>query len=446
MKIFYKITLFFIIVTLFINCSDNIDLEGKTTGVLYFPNTGVHTLVSYDVGEIFEEEIWVGKGGLSSKKMRAEIIIDESLLDSINAKMGSSYKILPKECYELDNQILYISGISAQGKTTLKYDPSKILSKSGNIYDTEIYMLPIKLISDDNVNKTKNTIFYTFIVSDPTLQITNDAIVNVDLTTGGKIDLATEIGVPFTNKWDITVSIVKRQEEVDKYNNVNNSFFSLLPKSMYTGKDEVTLSKGENRTNIVYTINTQELTPGNYILPIQIGALSASLNGVATENIKFDTSKTKLFLISKLGEKLPKDNWSIVSTTTEEPSGEGSNNGRAIHMIDDKISSFWHSKWKGGNDPLPYEIVIDMGKVHLVSQIEIVPRNISNNSIKYLRFETSTDGTNWEYVGHFDFDRESNSLMYPVKTTNCRYIKLIIPKDGAENRVTSIRELTVYGK
>lgn len=94
----------------------------------------------------------------------------------------------------------------------------------------------------------------------------------------------------------------------------------------------------------------------------------------------------------------------IVSFTTEEASGEGSNNGHAKHLIDGNVETFWHSRWQGGSDPLPYEIIIDMNHRVKIAQIELLPRGRgSNNPIKVVRFEASEDGTNWESIGQFGF-------------------------------------------
>lgn len=283
-------------------------------------------------------------------------------------------------------------------------------------------------------------------VSDPILQIIDEGSVTVNLSGTENIELKTVLGVPFTNKWDITATIGHKQETIDAYNAANNSFFALLPSTSYSGEDTALLASGTNSKEVVYTVNASQIAPGNYILPVQITAITSSLNGTVTDNIKFNSEKSKLFIFSKMGEKLSKTNWSIKSVNSQEASGEGSNNGQAKHMIDDNLNTFWHSRWQGGNDPLPYEIVVDMGAEYLVSQIEIIPRNNANNGITHLRFETSTDGISWEYVGRFEFNYAETSLIYAVKASNCRYIKVIVPEDGAKSRVAAIREMNAYGR
>ncbi|MDO5607464.1 MAG: DUF1735 domain-containing protein [Capnocytophaga sp.] len=444
----YSIVFFAICAAFLYGCDKNDTAEGKAPGVLYLSENGVNKLTSYDVGETFEKEIWVGKGGLSSAAIPYRVEVAAQWLDSVNVANGTSFSLLPADSYELVAEAEAIGGISGEIKTVLRYDPDKILSHSGNQYDAETFMLPLQLTSTQAgvVNPAKRSVFYTFAVSDPILQIMDEGIVTVNLSGTDAIDLKTTLGVPFSNKWDITATIGHKQETIDAYNTTNNSFFALLPSTSYSGEDTAVLASGENSKEVVYTVNASQIAPGNYILPVQISAITSSLNGTVTDNIKFNAEKSKLFIFSKMGEKLSKTGWTITSVNSEEKTGEGTNNGQAKHMIDDNLNTFWHSRWQGGDDPLPFEIVVDMGAEHLVSQIEIIPRNNANNGITHLRFETSTDGTTWEYVGRFEFVYSAASLVYAVKASNCRYIKVIVPEDGAKSRVAAIREMNAYGR
>ena len=86
------------------------------------------------------------------------------------------------------------------------------------------------------------------------------------------------------------------------------------------------------------------------MLPVQIAEVTSDAT------IRADKDVYAAYSIIKEGDKLSKIDWKIVSFTTEEASGEGSNNGHAKHLIDGNVETFWHSRWQGGSDPLPYEI------------------------------------------------------------------------------------------
>lgn len=443
-----KIILFTVALSpIYYGCDHNLEIEGKTPGVVSLSSPGIKQLVSYDVGEIFQENIYIAKGGLSSGESTVEIIVDSKLIDSINTVNGTSYIELPQACYSFESNSLNISGLSGVGKIVLNYNPDKILELSLGEYDVEKYALPLRLKSVKGfpVKSDRSSLIYTFKVSNPILKILDADEKLLELPSSGNVELKTNFGVLFPNKWKITATIDHPQSLVDAYNQRNNLYYSILPEQYYTGENVVEIAPQKTQSELSYTLDVNSLPAGNYAFPIQINGITSSLDGNVTDNINFDGVSSKLFLFSKKGNKIPKTGWTIVSTTTEETTGEGPANGRAIHLIDDKLNTFWHSKWQGGSTALPYEIIIDMGQEHDISQLEVVPRNVSNNSIVYLQFETSLDKMNWTPVGKFNFDRTQSVLSYPVKKTTARYIKLMIPEDAATTRVTAIMELTAFG-
>lgn len=109
--------LFFAICTMFLySCDKNDTAEGKAPGVLYLSENGVNKLTSYDVGEMFEKEIWVGKGGLSGTSIPYRIELASQWLDSVNGANGTSFQLLPADSYELIAEADAIGGIWARLK------------------------------------------------------------------------------------------------------------------------------------------------------------------------------------------------------------------------------------------------------------------------------------------------------------------------------------------
>lgn len=440
-------SIYLLIIGLLFSCEKNLEVEGKAPVAISFSKPGINKILSYDVGEIYKADIWVAKGGLTSIESNVSLEINKSILDSLNLTDGSSYELLPEDCYTLDVTSISFSSKSNLEKGMISYNPKKIVEKSS--FDLAKYALPVQLKATNPKELTPNRdkMILIFTVSEPTLRILNPGFQKIDLADDNIKSLDVNIGVEFTNKWDIDIELVNNIELVNKYNTENNSFYAIMPSSMFKAPEKIKLIKGENSIISKYIINKEKLLPGNYLLPIQIGNISSSLDGASTNVIKFNEKTSVLYAFSKKGEKIPKKAWSITSFTTEEPTGEGANNGHAIHLIDDDSGTFWHSKWKGGQTPLPYQITIDMGEKHLVSQIEILPRGGgSNNPIKVLSFETSMDNENWTFIGKFPFKNTNSSLMYAVKATEARFIRMSLPEGENTSRIAAIRELTAYGK
>lgn len=243
----------------------------------------------------------------------------------------------------------------------------------------------------------------------------------------------------FSNKWNINCTLVNNQSVVDTYNSANQTYFSLLPAECYTKPESPSLSQGVDQTTVSYKLK-DNILPGNYMLPVQIGEVTSDAT------IRADKDTYTGFCIIKEGTKISKSGWEVLSFTTQEASGEGAGNGLAKCLIDGDTETFWHAKWQGGSDPLPYDIVIDMKQNIQIAQVELLPRGRgSNNPIKVVEFAASEDNVNWTPIGRFGFTNQDAALEYYVKSIKARYIRLTIPDDGGNSTVAAIRELDVKG-
>ena len=86
------------------------------------------------------------------------------------------------------------------------------------------------------------------------------------------------------------------------------------------------------------------------------------------------TSCSELSVLVNGISLLPKSLWSIWCFDSEELIGEGSNNGHAIHCIDNNINTFWHTKYINGIPNYPHNIVIDLSTVYPLNGFTYLPR------------------------------------------------------------------------
>lgn len=424
-------------VALFISsCNNSFDVSSKAEGVLALAQEGFTTLQSYDVGEEYVVDLWIQQGGLNLSPSLVNLSVDQTLIDSMNNADGTSYKLLPSDCYKLPDTAIRTTEGERLIKQILTYNPKKIKELSG--YNNVQYVLPIRATSNGMPFIAKrSTMLLGFNVSEPVITIMNPGVEVINPSNITELNVL--IGVPFTNKWDITCQLANNQSIIDDYNIVNGSYFSMLPSDSYTIPDAPILHPGISQVAATYKLK-DNLLPGNYMLPVQISSISS------TATIRVDKEASVAYCVIKEGEKLPKADWQIVSANSEETTGEGSNNGRAKHMIDGNSETFWHTKWQGGSVPLPYEIVIDMRNKVKIAQVELLPRGRgSNNPLKVVRFEVSENGQEWTSIGKFGFVNQDAPLKYYVKSATARYIKLVVPDEGGNTTVAAIRELDVRG-
>lgn len=419
----------------FAGCDDTFDTSNTSEGILSLSESGLQILQSYNVGEKYSADLWIQHSGLQPKEGTVTFSVDKNLLDSLNTSDGTDYRLLPEDCYEMTNTIVKVSASERIAKGSFTYDPTKIHALCG--YDKVQYVLPLKATSTgEKINSNRSTLLLGFKVSEPIVTLMNASVQQIN--SDNVKELPITIGVPFTNKWNIHCTLVNNQSAVDAYNTANQTYFSLLPPENYTAPEPPVLGEGTSESTVTYKLK-DNILPGNYMLPVQIGEISSEAT------IRADKDTYAGFCIIKEGEKLPKSDWEIVSFTTQETSGEGPGNGLAKCLIDGDTETFWHAKWQGGSDPLPYDIVIDMKRTVQIAQIELLPRGRgSNNPIKVVQFFASEDNANWTSIGRFSFTNQDAALEYYVKSTRARYIKLTLPDEG-NSTVAAIRELDVRG-
>ena len=131
---------------------------------------------------------------------------------------------------------------------------------------------------------------------------------------------------------------------------------------------------------------------------------------------------------------------------SQELSGE---NGAATNAVDGSTTTFWHTKWYGGSDPLPHEIQLDLGSTRTVTGLTYLPRQDGGANGRIGKYEVylSTDGTTWGgavATGTFADDALLKTVrLWPA---TARYIRLrALTEAGNRGPWTSAAEITPLG-
>lgn len=95
--------------------------------------------------------------------------------------------------------------------------------------------------------------------------------------------------------------------------------------------------------------------------------------------------------------------WTILAKSTEEPTGEGADNGQAIRIIDGNTSTFWHSQWAAATATLPHSITLSLSTNEIVKGFYLVPRtNSSGQRPKNVEIQVSLDNNNYTTLTEAD--------------------------------------------
>lgn len=163
-----------------IGCDETFDTSNTSEGILSLSENGLTILQSYNVGEKYNADLWIQHGGLELNNSTVTFTVDKSLLDSLNTADGTSYQILPEDCYQMTNTTVNVSAGDRLTKGTIVYDPTKIHALCG--YDNVQYILPLKAsTTGEKLNPDRSTLLLGFKVSEPIVTIINDGIQEINV-------------------------------------------------------------------------------------------------------------------------------------------------------------------------------------------------------------------------------------------------------------------------
>ncbi len=253
---------------------------------------------------------------------------------------------------------------------------------------------------------------------------------------------------PTTSGMTVSSETVAKVEadptKVDYFNESCGTSYTLLPSDCYTLQNEVVIEAGKSiSADVELRIDAQgKIKPfDTYLLPVSITSISGG--EIAAEQT------TIYYLLSGAEDvwNMPLDDrsdWKVVSFSSEEASGEGSDNGHAIHAFDGLENTFWHTQWKNGEPQPPHDIVVDMGKEVKMLGWQYVTRDHGAAWPQEITIETSLDGEKWESAGTYSDlpgagGKEYRSYLPGFK--QARYFRLTITAVYSGSWSTHIAEI-----
>lgn len=160
-----------------------------------------------------------------------------------------------------------------------------------------------------------------------------------------------------------------------------------------------------------------------------------------------DPNNDEVSAVITVGDIIPSQNISVVSFSSQETSGEGANNGRALNAIDGDISTFWHSRWSSNPAPMPHELVFNLGDKYNVNSVGWLHRQNNNNgNTKTAEIYLSEDGTNWGTASTLNLD--NGTALQKIGLSNpdvAQYVKVVIVNNHPNTNNSSLAEISFYG-
>jgi hypothetical protein len=145
------------------------------------------------------------------------------------------------------------------------------------------------------------------------------------------------------------------------------------------------------------------------------------------------------------------------SQALNEASSKYPANGSVMAMFDGEVESFWHASWSNPSTEYPHWFIVDMGKEHVMTHVEMTRRQGNGGAQKGFRLFTCTaagvvDASNpqtwnWQDQGEFVFDPSINPAQKYRLPANpsARYLKVYMDtKFKGSSNFAMISEFGAY--
>lgn len=247
---------------------------------------------------------------------------------------------------------------------------------------------------------------------------------------------------------DIPITFSVNAAMVDSFNVVNKTNYALLPAESYTlSNTSATILKGQLSTN-PFSISFKTTGTGamealkTYILPISIAATGVKIN----QSLQTTFYQVKAQPDFNDYANYDRTNWAIIGFSSQETTGEGPNNGRAIFALDGNINTYWHSNWSGAAPGPPHFLIIDMGAAQTLHGLSFVGRQgDGGGKPNEVNVQVSTDNITWTDAGTFNLlnNKDLQKQFLPNGFKNARYFKVVV-NSAYNGSYTQIAELNAF--
>lgn len=406
---------------------------------LYITNSGESDITLYRTGESTLYRLGIYKAGaFNDTKASAEVnVMDAANLQLYNAENGTSYKMLPQNCYSVSgSKVNFGSGQNNQ-YIDVTFETETIAQLTD--LATSEYVLPMVLTSSATINPDKSVAMLKPEIVKAMISLGNGTVEDLTVASGGETIFSTDeilVSADFPNKWDISLTISNTDDLVTAYNESNGTDYLALPSGAYTlDPASPVLKSGVQNLSLKYNIDKSKLKIGSkYLLPVQLAAVS-----------KFEINPDRAIqyiVIEYVDPIIAQSNWTV-SDYRDYENGDGDGPDA---LIDDNIDTYWHAQWSTGSQ-LPSWITIklvDLAKTATISQIELYARQNNASGPKTVEILTSMDGVTFELFGTLDFKSVITAQkVVGAQPVQARYVKMNITEKN--NDSVAMGEMYVRG-
>ncbi|MDO5571983.1 MAG: DUF1735 domain-containing protein [Bacteroidales bacterium] len=420
------------------SCSDYLDND-ILDDQIYLAKSGLTNVDVFNWG-VYSYNLPVIKSGKGSNSAIVVLSVDESILKEYNKKNGTSYKILPKNCYSLDDSELAWDKKDYRKFFSIDFNSDAINSLNLNNIDQTKYVLPCKIdVKNSSValaDSAKSNILICPSVTEPYIGFDVPLI----YSTGADFSITTDnddiqlifpkVGVNYPNEIGISYQVLVDESVLNKYNQDHNTNLKMIPNNAYEidqsscflRKDFISEYLKITLKEAAFKVDENNFKFGRYAIPLK-------LKSVSKYKINPD-AETTIYPVNILAPTIAKTGW-VIDTVSCEISDEiehSTATDQGKNIFDGKNNTYWKTKWVTP-DPFPYFAVIDLGERDKIYNISFtMPADSNLGNIKSGYIEVSLDKKDWKKIIEFSRPDEvtEREMEFDIKMTEARYFKFVI--------------------
>lgn len=272
----------------------------------------------------------------------------------------------------------------------------------------------------------------------------NKALLTLDMSKESVVvPVSINIAQPLDKSIPITIGV--DQAAFDAYNSdtANHAKYALMPEAYYKIENAtVSLPAGKTDTtfNVIFYPSKFDISATGYLLPISIITDPGVPVSQEMKTVYFHVEKDPFPPYSRTG-------WTVTGMSSEEASGEGPNNGRVVHLLDNDPSTFWHSQWQGGTPGPPHWFSFDMGTANVLNGVMFLDRQCGcTNRPKDVTISVSTDNVTWTDAATLNLANTTSWQKFTFGTPlqAARYLKVTITGMYDAQTYTNLAEFKVF--
>lgn len=443
-----------IFIGLISSCQDdrNNDMVNDQIGLL----NPEHTVADIYMGDDTPYNLYVIKSGKGLQEADVAISVDESVLTDYNTNKGTSYQILPGNCYSILQQSLNFNGSDYRKAFEIKWNMDQL----STLQETTKYALPVQLkINNNSIQlspERTSTIIMPQIIK-PYLAFETPGLYSPTfmptINDLEERELYVKVATNYNNRTDLTYQIEFDPQLITDYNKKNGTSYKMFPEGTCTlEKTTLTIPKNLNEAYFKVVFHKKGLMPdketylfGEYIAPIRI--TTASKYAISPEGDSF------LYPISFQPDKIDKKAWKVLdfnSCINEEPQ-YAAMAWQPEKMLDNDLATFWGSKWDAPK-PFPYYFIFDMAKEYSLFRLGYdnpTGANAWRGNAKAGFIEVSTDNKTYKKIIDWEApNTAARNIIFDIPTTKARYIRFVITSaftPAGEGARINIAEFNAWG-